>query len=702
MPKFIKLFDFFPQRLVFTYKGKKVIKTEWGGLFSIIAFIIILFNTYLIGRDIFQRENPTSLKYVETDKVTPTRRINYNRNLLMYEITDFDNELFWDETIMQLKPIIYVAKQNKKGVFIYREYELEMVDCQTGLKNITQIQFTDDELQTFAKNKKCIKNFDSYLGGDWTDEFIIHFMMRLESCRNTTIEEKKKIYTNAETDEENEFLDEFEKNIHNLHYNRYDHVTQFSDGNLILYDYLQKYQKEKEYKEIICKPQSIIEEQSKNKWLIYYLNSIESNPVNYPNPLNFKVSCFWGIIGNEFYKRFSFYYDNFVSYTDTGYIFQDYNVDDSRIGFSKMNSDFNLKEPTDKLLYSIEYYVTTKFFINSRNYIKLQSISAYMGGIMSLILSVFRIFSIPFFDKKLNLKVMNELFDFDSMEELENEKNVKIPKNIELKNTIKKEADFKEKDKDNYFKKEIHTEKNINELRNFENKIEPIEIKEQYFSIKNMNKNSGFLLNDKSCSPINKSDNNISKINDFEAKNIINDKSQIPAGEHLNFQENNKILDPKVEKKINQIYKILMNKMKFSNFEIFRTSYFLTCFNKKLTKKKTAYNLAVKDIHKGTDYLEIIKLNRNFKIMQYLLLENQQIKCFPFISNPKRYEDGYNHDIKDYAEIFMPKLIMKENIFKIHEHFERKIENKEMNIIDNRIWGIFNHKIKNLFDHVEQ
>merc|ERR1711957_336170 len=111
--------------------------------------------------------------------------------MFMYKIIDEDNEIFWDETIMQLKPIIHLAKQNKRGIFKFREYELDITDCETELeifemKNNTQVQFTHDELVKITRNKKCIRNFDSYLGGDWSTEFIIYFELKLESCRNQT------------------------------------------------------------------------------------------------------------------------------------------------------------------------------------------------------------------------------------------------------------------------------------------------------------------------------------------------------------------------------------------------------------------------------------------------------------------------------------------------------------------------------------
>jgi len=765
MSKFLKYLDFFPQSFKFTYKGKAVIKTKWGGFFSLIAFLIIFFNTYLIGKDIFYRVEPQVLEYIETDKSAPTRRINYNRNIFAYKITDLNNELFWDETIMQLKPVIYLGKKNKKGIYKYREYELEMTECETELKkNLTQVQFEKEELEEFAKNKRCIKNFDSYLAGGWNDEFIMYFMVKLETCRNKTLEERKKIITNVNSKEEDELLDDFEKEVNSLNYNRYDNVNQFFDGDPKIYDYLRKYEKEKEYKEIICKPQEEIEKQVNNKWLIFYLNSIESNPVNFKKPMNFKLHTFWGRIGNESFKRHSYYYDNFVSSTDTGFIFDDTHVDDSRIAFSDVTSDYNVKKPSDELLFRIEYYINSKFLIFSRHYIKLQNISAYMGGILSLILNFFKVISIPFFTKKLNLKILNELFEFDKNEDSE-EEDKKIPRNIELKRTNNNLKRTNLKDLNFSFNKnEKNNENNNSSKENGNNLINDFpkahSEKNDYFKFdeldneyKNDNdKSKGYchqshsnsrirnsvlnFIEDKSMFPIlnKKNENEIenSKINYQNNDDNLDQKKEHDENEdnpNKNYNssdrkdlkkcETKKIVDllikekeekenekekekeQKEEKKIYQIFKEIMNKMKFTNFEIFRTSYFLTCFNKRLERKKYAYNLAVEDIHKATDYLEIIKLKRHFKIMQYLLLDSEIIKSFPFIGNPKKNDKGYNHEFKEYAEIFVANLDIKENLNKVSKYFEKKIQFDEMNVIDKKVWGIINPKIKNVFDHIE-
>ena len=88
--------------------------------------------------------------------------------------------------------------------------------------------------------------------------------------------------------------------------------------------------------------------------------------------------------------------------------------------------------------------------------------------------------------------------------------------------------------------------------------------------------------------------------------------------------------------------------------------------------------------------------------MQYLFLESEQIKCFPFISNPKKNVDGYTHEFNDYAEMFVPNLKVKENIFKINEYFEKKIGSSQMNGTDTKIWGILNPKVKSVIDKIDK
>ena len=88
----------------------------------------------------------------------------------------------------------------------------------------------------------------------------------------------------------------------------------------------------------------------------------------------------------------------------------------------------------------------------------------------------------------------------------------------------------------------------------------------------------------------------------------------------------------------------------FTNSEIFKSSYYLMCGNEELKDKNSKYELARENIHKGTDYLELIKLNRDFKVLKHLLLNNVQQKTIDFISKLKMGQENF-YDKNEYPEI---------------------------------------------------
>ena len=86
--------------------------------------------------------------------------------------------------------------------------------------------------------------------------------------------------------------------------------------------------------------------------------------------------------------------------------------------------------------------------------------------------------------------------------------------------------------------------------------------------------------------------------------------------------------------------------------------------------------------------------------MQYLLLDCDQIKCFPFFSNPKKLHEGYTHEFKDYAEVFNPDINIKEYLLNINKYFEMKFQKKQMSETDQKVWSILNPRVKDTFNNI--
>jgi len=145
-----------------------------------------------------------------------------------------------------------------------------------------------------------------------------------------------------------------------------------------------------------------------------------------------------------------------------------------------------------------------------------------------------------------------------------------------------------------------------------------------------------------------------------------------------------------------------MGKLKFTNSELLKSAYCFKCSNEKEKKKGKAYRYAIMDIEKHTDFIEMIKLKRDFKILQYLTLDFEHVKCMPLIGNPNRFEEGFRHENQEFAEIFNPKINIKEMLTLVNSYFDKVEKSGNAKIIDRKLWEIIHPKIKSLLHEMDK
>jgi hypothetical protein len=145
---------------------------------------------------------------------------------------------------------------------IYKEYLLEMEDC-------------EDSDSIFYR--RCIKNLDIYLGGDWNEDHLTYLMLYVVKCKNET--EQVKLSTNINTKEDLEILENYQKKLSNI-------KSEYFGGdnyNLDLHNYLKNYKNEKK---IICKsPEHIQNQFFKKNFLNIVYESVYPDSIDYLNPL---------------------------------------------------------------------------------------------------------------------------------------------------------------------------------------------------------------------------------------------------------------------------------------------------------------------------------------------------------------------------------------------------------------------------------
>jgi hypothetical protein len=168
-------------------------------------------------------------------------------------------------------------------------------------------------------------------------------------------------------------------------------------------------------------------------------------------------------------------------------------------------------------------------------------------------------------------------------------------------------------------------------------------------------------------------------------------KKEIENSKNIKNNNNNKNIG--VETKI---IKALKNRKFYSNCEIFRSSYYLICGNQQLKKNNKQYKLANENICMGTDYLEIIKLNRDFKVLKYLVLNNIQQKVLDLIGNLKLGENKF-YDLNENSEILNVKDT-NETLKIIKKYYER---GNGIDKIDKKLYHLIHPKIRKIIEDIE-
>ena len=333
--KFFKLIDIFPQTLVLTYKGKMNFKTVFGGFLTILSVIFIFSNAILIGNDIYLRENPITLESQIVEPYRPTTRFNYKRNLFAFQLTNLNEEIFWDETVLQFIPTLIIG-ENIEGEFRYREIFMEMTDCIEEYKNLN---ITIPLKENIMTGLKCIKDLDVYLSGSFLEEHISYLSMKVKTCENSTYYP----YNNLDSDELIKSNNKLIKEIKDLNPFRYGSIKyQNKEEKLDLYDKLKKYlDKPKEFKKN-CKSKNEIEKIVNGLYLNFFYDNIKTNSKSYEKPLVKSPSTDFFHLGSSMKKNAKYFFTNYLIETDAGIIFEEKFYQTNEVGLYKKIMDFNL------------------------------------------------------------------------------------------------------------------------------------------------------------------------------------------------------------------------------------------------------------------------------------------------------------------------------------------------------------------------
>jgi hypothetical protein len=211
--KLVKELDHFSLPIALMHKGKGQYKTALGGFLSIIVYLTILLNAWLLGMDVYKKENP--LVIMSEDNLAPINMTFISDNFFVaFYFSDENNNIFDDPTVMSIRAVSYSNIINSNGTQSYQEQEIEMVPCdQVYTRESSLVEYS------FLSKLKCLKERSILFGGSWSEQYIYAVNLKVFYCKNDTIKSNCKS------------MEEIEKIIRTQYINIYQQTLQVNSKN---------------------------------------------------------------------------------------------------------------------------------------------------------------------------------------------------------------------------------------------------------------------------------------------------------------------------------------------------------------------------------------------------------------------------------------------------------------------------------------
>jgi hypothetical protein len=413
-----------------------------------------------------------------------------------------------------------------------------------------------------------------------------------------------------------------------------------------------------------CKSREIIEETISTLYFNILYPDVFIDVKNSTSPINKIIKLEYFSLSTKMSKMLMYNLQDIIIKSDFGIIFNEEPEEIHQLAFLNLDKDYNIQTGEN-----LDYIFDCGFFLSNivttynRTYIKLQYIFANLGGIIQIVLLAINIIFGQILKKKFNVKILNNLFDFD-------DENVPITK-IHL--SVKKIP--------------IVDRQNIinNESRNF-------------FGINMDIKKNGDSSKDEEFKSVFKNDQKSEYSGDIKSNvklTLNNFKSKFNL-----FNKDKKSLyvkDENIKEKINIIAEMKKRKLRYSYLEIISSLIFMNkCLSKKSVTKNAVYEIGKSSLTYYGDYITMLKQIQDLSKLKYLTLDSTQLLAFPYLSKPKKTSIGFEHKVKDYAKAFDVDIIHKERITELYNVYDEKKRTIGLTEADDKIINILDERIKDI------
>ena len=351
MHNYFLIFDSFGINMSFYLKGYKNFRSNFGGVATIIIYLVSIICGFIFANEMLIKYNPT-ISTASAIYPNPTK-LYYPDNIFFMFSLNINSVPFIDETIY--RPMGYI-KTKKNGTESLIERKISLDICSNVF----------DEKYKYYESIKHL-NLNHF------------YCLVLDKNKNNGI------------DNDELFINEFWGN----------------DGFQMLQIKIYNCSAIAENKSE-CAPNEIIKEKLKSPIVAYYTLKNYIDTSNYQNPyIRGLQETFYYVSYKKFISATE-YIKHVIINSDIGYLFYNLEVNedstvDSMVEYSEIDQD-------DGKIFTMSIQLTNKIDIYNRSYYKLQDLGADVGAIYGILHMIFQILFGLYNSSKLFLIIMNNFF----------------------------------------------------------------------------------------------------------------------------------------------------------------------------------------------------------------------------------------------------------------------------------------------------
>ena len=386
-------FDIYSTRISFFSNNRERIGSYFGLILTIIYFIVSLILIIINLLDAVKRTDLRLYDYTSLSSNTPSININSSMINFAFGLEDrISSKRFIDPSIYYPEILYLERVKLPGGVFeTQKMVELEYVRC---TKEHFGINYKDLLVENELNNSYCLSDFNLTLAGGYKFDIMNYIRIKIIPCVNST---------------KNNFT---------------------------------------------CKSRDEIDYYVNGGYLSILFMDIGLNPSNFSNPIIHTLQDLYTTVDKQIFRDFILNFQIDEIQTDTGLIGENINKEKYLQFLSKEQFFYFRSEEeyySGNQIGAIQIMLSDLVHIQRRSYKKLQETFSNIGGYMKLLSTMFTLISLIKNKLNLELKIMNELFFFNTKEnkmtmKIRDIKDFTAIKNIDyMKNSYKRTSLFLQK-----------------------------------------------------------------------------------------------------------------------------------------------------------------------------------------------------------------------------------------------------------------